>query len=161
MQLGNTPGGMPVVPTDEGSGAGYVRKLFAGNAKLAVARCSGGQYHNVVHPAKFIERDVAAHFDISKKPHAIPPERAVQNASHSLGALMIGRDSIANQAKRYRQLLQHIDAGIGQQLEQMLSEIAAGRPGADDAKPLFAIRHSPETRRSLFALRHSISVLCG
>ncbi len=133
---------MSVVPADKRAGTDDVGKIFAGNAQLAVARCSRGQYHNVVHPTKFVKRHIATDLNIAEEANAIPREGTVQNASRSLGALMVRRNPVANQAERNRQLFEHVDTRVRQQLEQMLGEIASGGPGADDANTLFAIRHS-------------------
>ena len=124
---------MTVVPVDEGARADHARQCFSGNSQTPIARRPGCQDNRIVERQQFTQTHIATDFNVPEKAVTVARQNAIEDAGHGLGALMIGSDTVANQAEGHRQLLENIDGRVRHQPQQMVRKIAAGRPRADDS----------------------------
>src|SRR5207248_1666644 len=100
--------------------------------------------HRIVKRGQLVKLHIAPHLDITEETYAISGERSIEDACDRFSALMIGRYTVANQAKRDGQAFDDVDRGIGQQPQETVCEIASRGPASDDGnvfheKKLFAI----------------------
>ena len=89
---------MAVVPADELGRADDAWQVFAGDTELAIVRRADRQYHRVVKPKQFLDRDIAADGDIADEIDARFVGDLVVALRDRLQRLMVGRDPEADQA---------------------------------------------------------------
>jgi hypothetical protein len=86
--------------------------------------------------------------DIAEKAQGRPLQQLVELALDRLGALMIRRDAEAHQSEGCRQPVEHVDARLGQLLDQALGGVETGRAAADDGDRRRRHAHAPVHARA-------------
>src|SRR5271166_525223 len=121
-----------VVPASESSGACDAWQVLAGNPKLSVASCSGGEHNHVIKRRQFVKTNIASNFDVTQEVHRLTRQHAIEHSRDGLGTLMIGCHAVTTESERHRQPLQNVDGHIRNQAEQLVRQIASRRTAADD-----------------------------
>ena len=135
---------MAVQPGHEPPRAPDVRQLFAGHAELAVEHHAGGHDRGVIGRDDLVPRLVTADLQIAAEPHVGLCQQLLELAHDRLGALMVGRHTRPDQAKRRRQTVDDIDVkggpGNRRAAQQPVGGIEARRTGPHDG---YSMRRNP------------------
>ena len=124
---------MPAVPVDEVGRREAAGQVLAGDAQPAVPHRAGRVHHRVVAGQQVLAGHVGAQVHAADEVHAVVLKHAAQVLGDRLDRLVVGRDTVADQAVRGRQPVDDVDPdGLrrlqrGGLLDQCLGGVQASR----------------------------------
>ena len=141
--------GVPVVPRDEFGGRMAPDQIFPRDTHAPVGLGAGGEGHGMIELAQFLDREVAADFDVAEEPDVGAGGDFVEAPGHGLDLFVVGGHAEADQAVGNRQAFEQIDGdrpiGLSRKL---VRQEEPGRTGTDDCDTKRR-RHGRMTRTAL------------
>lgn len=143
---GERPGarriGVPVVPGDEVGRAERAGQVDARDVESDIEVGPRGHDHSVVRGTQLVDLDVHADLDVAPQPDARVHEHLVQGIRDLADAGMVGRDAVADETIRCRELLEQVDRCGRHPVEQDVGRVDARGPRADDGDARFGVGHA-------------------